>query len=340
MGFFGSLVSGGAEKGAKKVAKAIQRAIDLQQNIYNESKKRYAPYGEVGTRALPLWESLRNEIPQAPDVQEYTKTFGKDANALRQTPGYQFAVGEGQRQLDRIAGNAGYRRSGNRLLDAIKWGQGLGDQLYNQEYARGLNSLLADYNLKQGEFGTKANVLGQQVGIGVNVANSLAGLGQNFANNLGSLGIQQGQAEAVGKMAKWQGLQDIVKNTLSSVASYFGAGGSLQMGSPQAGSIGSITGGGGGGGQFLGGGSGGGFAGGGFSYGGLNSGTPYLNPGNQGYMGLSGFNFESQPLQYQPVRGGNFLMTDYGGGAPVNNGGSFMRQDFGGGSSNFLSGIY
>ena len=225
------------------MAKAINRAIDLQKQIYGESKARYAPYENMGSRALPKWENLVNEIPDIPDIIGFAQQFGKDANALRQTPGYQFTVGEGERQLDRIAGQTGYRRSGNRLIEALKYGQRLGDTLYNQEYARGLNSLLADYNLRQGRFGTRANLLGSQVGMGLNATSALSGLSTNYANTLSNLFQQYGQTQAIQAAAPYAGYQDIIRNTINGIASYFGAGQNLGQapGSGYTNSLGSST---------------------------------------------------------------------------------------------------
>lgn len=60
----------------------------------------------------------------------------ENPNSLRDTPGYQFRFDEGMRALNRTSAAKGERLSGNVLLEASRYGQGLADQMRGEEIDR------------------------------------------------------------------------------------------------------------------------------------------------------------------------------------------------------------
>lgn len=259
-----NLLSGGGIEASRRMVEAIQEAIAYQKKQNGIAQERLKPFAAVGKRVLPEWEDLKNQVPEAPDVENFHKKFGRDGEELRKTPGFQFAEEQGQRQLDRLAGKKGYRGSGNRLLDAVQWGQGLASQLYDKEYARGLNSMLTQYGVETDEFGRKSNTLGNQVQLGFSATEDLANLDQNLGNNVSSLTIAKGQAYAAESIAKAVAQQNAIKviakgvETVASIAGGAAAGGGAGAGAA----------GGAGAGAGAGGGAGAGAAAGGSSFGG------------------------------------------------------------------------
>ena len=60
----------------------------------------------------------------------------KNPESLRDTPGYKFRFDEGMRALNRTSAAKGDRLSGNVLLEASRYGQGLADQMRGEEIDR------------------------------------------------------------------------------------------------------------------------------------------------------------------------------------------------------------
>jgi hypothetical protein len=95
---------------------------------------------------------------------------------LRATPGYQFRFGEGVNALDRSAAAKGRLFSGAQDKALLEYGQGLGDQTYN------------DY----------INRLMQVAGLGQSTANAGAQLGANVAGQMGQNMLYAGNARGSG----------------------------------------------------------------------------------------------------------------------------------------------
>jgi len=155
------LGSSAASRAASQQANAANRAADLQNEQYQQTRRDQMPYMQAGTRALTKLEGLA----------DYQK-FGMDQ--FTQDPGYAFRLKEGMNALNNQAAARGGLISGNALRAAQKYGQEMG----SQEYTNAFNRYQAERNAQ------------------LNPLQSLAGVGQTTAQQLGAMGAAN--AGAVG----------------------------------------------------------------------------------------------------------------------------------------------
>jgi hypothetical protein len=137
----------GAAREAAQIANASSdRALALQQRMYDESIARQQPYYQAGVNALPGY--LKGIAAGGEFVRPFTMA---DFNA---DPGYAFRLLEGQKALDRQAAARGGLISGSALKAAQRYGQDMGTQDYGralqdfygrQEIARNAAAGVAGY---------------------------------------------------------------------------------------------------------------------------------------------------------------------------------------------------
>jgi hypothetical protein len=174
----GSAVLGAASSrsAAKSQASAANRAADLQQQQFEQTRADQAPFRAAGEQAL------NKLIP----LSDYTK-FGMDQ--FQQDPGYAFRLSEGQKALDRSAAARGGLISGSALKAATRFGQDMGSQEYQNAF-----------NRYQTERSAQLNPLQSLAGIGQSATNFVNTAGQNYANNAGNAMGAAAQANASGYM--------------------------------------------------------------------------------------------------------------------------------------------
>lgn len=84
-------------------------------------------------------EGARMADPFAAERPQYADALRRmmtDPNSFAGDPSYQFRVGQGQQALERSNAAKGYLGSGNMNLDLTKYGQDMGSQEYQNQYAR------------------------------------------------------------------------------------------------------------------------------------------------------------------------------------------------------------
>lgn len=132
----GDIISSGASiasglmnrQASQDAARAVQRsganATKLQRAIYQQNREDYAPYRAAGYGALDQQAALLGLGDQS------------QTEALRETPGYEFAFDEAMRGVDRGAAAQGQFLSGNRLKALQDRATGLADQTYGNQLNR------------------------------------------------------------------------------------------------------------------------------------------------------------------------------------------------------------
>ena len=155
------LGSNAARSAGESQAAAADRAAQLQNEQFQQTRQDQMPWLKAGERALGKLEGAVDYTP-----------FGMAQ--FQQDPGYAFRLSEGQKALDNQAAARGGLISGNALRAATAYGQNMG----SQEYANA-------FNRYQTERAAKLQPL-----------QSLAGVGQTTAANLGTAGANN--AAAVG----------------------------------------------------------------------------------------------------------------------------------------------
>jgi hypothetical protein len=165
-----------SSKAAKAQAGAANRAADLSQEQYMQTRADQAPFREAGVRALPELEKASRYTP-----------FGM--SQFQADPGYAFRLSEGQKALDRSAAARGGLISGGALKAAQRFGQDMGSQEYTNAF-----------NRYQTERNARLNPLQSLAGMAQTSTNQLGVAGQNYANAAGNALGAAGQATASGYM--------------------------------------------------------------------------------------------------------------------------------------------
>lgn len=173
----------------------------------------------------PSLNQFQGQAVNAPSLQQFQgqapnlEAFNFDPQAALDSPALRFQQEQGQRQVDRVAGKNRQLGSGQRLIDAQRFGQGLASQSLTDEFNRQLSGVnqrnlatqqgfgnqvqlsnLANQTAAQ-QFGLQGQTLGQQADIN-RLQNQIAGqqfglqgqtLGQDIdINQLQNFITQQG----------------------------------------------------------------------------------------------------------------------------------------------------
>ena len=150
-----SLIGANAARGAaSSQSDAANRAADLQNQQYQQTRQDQMPWMQAGQTALNALTPL---------ATNYQK-FGMDQ--FTQDPGYAFRMKQGMNALNNQAAARGGLISGN----ALKAAQGFGQEMGSQEYQNAFNRYQTERNAQ------------------LNPLQSLAGVGQTTAANLGQTG--------------------------------------------------------------------------------------------------------------------------------------------------------
>jgi len=157
---------------------------------------RYAPR-TIGMGYLGNEPAVTNSaLPATP--QQTTQTYQNAFDNYRNSTGYQFRLGEGQRSLDNSYASRGVGQSGAAAKAALQYGQ----------------------NIASGEFGNYLNALMAQQGVGLSAAGAQAGVSTGYANAVSGNNQVAADAIANGALLKGQanaGLYAGIGNALGNV---------------------------------------------------------------------------------------------------------------------------
>jgi hypothetical protein len=192
---FGSSLLGAsaASSGASAQANAANRAAELSNEQYQQTRQDQAPYREAG------YTALNQLIPLSSNY----KKFGMDQ--FQQDPGYAFRLSEGQKALDRSAAARGGLISGGALKAAQRYGQDMGSQEYTNAF-----------NRYQSERSAQLNPLQSLAGIGQSATNFVGQAGANNAANVGNYMTGAAAAGAAGQV----GAANAISSGLGSYMNY------------------------------------------------------------------------------------------------------------------------
>lgn len=131
---------------------------------------------------------------------------GADFSAFRESPGYQFALEEGQRAIEGTAAARGRVLSGDAVRSAVDYATGLADQTYNQYFNR----------------------LTELAGMGADAQNRLVAAGNTAAEARSNLTLGRGQATANAITGTAENLPNLLAGTgevARGIGNVFGRGG-------------------------------------------------------------------------------------------------------------------
>lgn len=206
----------GAEKAQALELQNQQDALKFQSGVWNQDQANQQPYLSLGqTSANNLSDFLKNPFV-APTLEE-----------AKQNPGYQFALDTGTAALDKSAAARGNVFSGTQGTALQEFGQGLGEQNYEQVYNRAMQNYMSRYNTLMGgtQVGqTATGQFGQQgQAAAVNTANVDLTGAQQQAQQINNAAA----ARASGYLGSANAYNNMLKNMndqASSAAMMFGLG--------------------------------------------------------------------------------------------------------------------
>jgi hypothetical protein len=174
-----SAIGSSAAKGAAKTqAAAADRAAELQNEQFQQTRQDQMPWLKAGEQAL-------NKLIPMTDYQK----FGM--SQFQQDPGYAFRLSEGQKALDRSAAARGGLISGAALKAAGRYGQ----DMASQEYQNAFNRYQIERNAQLAPLQSLA-------GVGQTTAAQLGQTGAANAANVGNLITGAGAAQAAGQIGQ------------------------------------------------------------------------------------------------------------------------------------------
>lgn len=252
----GASKAAGAQAGAAKNAAQLQfqlgqESLDFQKQQYANQQKELAPWLQAGTQGIGTLSGLLSTPGQGlltPWTQQFQAPTAAQAAA---TPGYQFALQQGQNAVQNSAAAQGGLLSTGAQKTLAGYTTGLANQTYNDVYNRALAEYQQSYNIFQGNQTNTFNRLAALSGIGQTAATNLGQLGQAAAGNIANINLgtggQVGASTLYGGAAQasgYAGLANAFQGGLGSIGQYallsnlLGQGGGL--GAPPAGTPGVI----------------------------------------------------------------------------------------------------
>jgi len=195
IGAAGSVASGvmsanAASQAADAQASAADKSLQLQKQQYDQTRADNLPWMEAGKTAL---DTYMGELGLSTAAKDGTFKSG-----FKETPGYGFAVKEGEKGALNNLAALGMKNSGAALKSLTRFRTGLADQTYNNYLDR---------------------LSGVSTGGQTTVANQNA-LGANYATNAGQTLQDKGAATASGYI----GASNAWGNAISNVSNQAGYG--------------------------------------------------------------------------------------------------------------------
>lgn len=192
IGAAGSAIAGG--EAASATREASNAAIAEQKQALYQQQQLEAPYVGIGNAAIPQYEALLGIGPQG------ASGIGQ---ALANTPGYQFALSQGEKGIVNAASTQG-GVSGNTLSALDQFNVGTAQGTYQQE--------LADV---QGAVGIgQAAASGQAANIG-NAANNISNMVTSQGNTIA--GIDANTVAGISKAASGAGQDYLTMQALTAL---------------------------------------------------------------------------------------------------------------------------
>lgn len=163
-----------AKQAQELIAKQQQDALDYQNKMLASTTAAEQPYQKVGSTAANNLVNLLNNPFKAPTLAE-----------AEQTPGFQFNLEQGTHALESGAAAKGNLFSGTQGAALQKYGQGLAETTYQQDYQNALQAYVANYNSLLG--GTN---------VGLNSTGQLASANQAAAGNTANIDLTGASLQA------------------------------------------------------------------------------------------------------------------------------------------------
>jgi hypothetical protein len=184
------LIGGGDyESGSRMAAGQTATGVREAKDYTTQALGQISPYQKVGTEALDMYKNM---------------VLGGDMSQFQASPGYQFRLGEGIKELEKRGSAMGTTLSGSQLKGIQDYAQNLA----SQEYGNYLGQL--------------GGLAGQGLQAGGQGASILAGTGSNILGAYSNLGQTQAQMAGMKGQAKGQFFSDLMGAGALGAGAYFG----------------------------------------------------------------------------------------------------------------------
>ena len=190
-----------AGKAAKTQAASADRASEIQQANFEQTREDLMPYKQAGDTSLN--QLMGQMTPDGYFNQTYT---GQD---IYSDPSYQFRLQQGQDAIQSSAAAQGGLLSGATLKALQNYGQ----ESASQEYSNAYNRFNADQT-------NRYNRLSNLVGIGQNAAAQVGNAGAQTAQAVANNTMQGANALAAGQVASANNWANTANNLGSMATSY------------------------------------------------------------------------------------------------------------------------
>jgi len=195
-GVGGLLQSGANTKAAQQVIQALQSGQGAIQQLYGQGIQGLQPFETAGQNAL---NSVVQQGSGAPGT--LSAPFQPTMQQLEQTPGYQFALGQGLKATQNNLSAQGLGASGQAVAGAGNYATGLASQTYQNQF---------NNYLQQNQ--QRFNMLAYPVTTGLNAASQQAQLAGQEGQALGTLWTGIGNARGGGTLGAGNALAGAVNN--------------------------------------------------------------------------------------------------------------------------------
>ena len=209
----------GAEQGGAKAAQNLelqnqQAAQGSQASATSTNQQNEAPYTQLGQNSANSLNSLLQGGFHAPTLEE-----------AQNNPGYQFALQQGTTALDKGAAARGNLLSGSEGTALEEFGQGLGEQNYQQVYQNNLNAFNTNYQSLLGGAGLGQQAIGEQGQLGQAGAQNLANVDLTGAEQQATQVNNAANARASGYLGKAAAINGMIDNGSNTIRNGLLAGG-------------------------------------------------------------------------------------------------------------------
>jgi len=183
----GSIAGAGMGMASSSAANAANQR--MMEQIWAISQGKAQPYQKFGKEAMKMYQQMLPQILAQSQYQQFTPEMYKESPLytpmvrnlaeLQATPGYQFQLQQGQKQLDQTAAARGGLLSGSQLQAAQQFGQKQAATGFQDAWQRAQNAYINAFNTyNAGQSAQRAGALQQS----------------NILGNLTDLGFKAGQA--------------------------------------------------------------------------------------------------------------------------------------------------
>lgn len=190
-----------SSKAAKTQAASADRASEIQQENFEQTRKDLAPYKQAGDT------SLKQLMGQMGTNGYFNQTY--DGQDIYSDPSYQFRLQQGQNAIQSSAASHGGLLSGATLKALQNYGQ----ESASQEYGNAYNRFNADQT-------NRYNRLSNLVGVGGNAAAQVGNAGAQTAQAVANNTMQGANSIAAGQVANANNWSNTANNLGSMATSY------------------------------------------------------------------------------------------------------------------------